>query len=96
MQIEDFLGKIVEVVLDLSNGFKPYLKLFRRPPRFYRRVRKLKGRVLDKAQWRLDNFTGRYLRGQGYLLLRRLCIGASKGGAWGSPGARATSGTSSR
>ena len=54
MQIEDFLGKIVEVVLDLSNGFKPYLKLFRRPPRFYRRVRKLKGRVLDKAQWRLE------------------------------------------
>jgi hypothetical protein len=71
MQIEDFLGKIVEVVLDLSSGLEPYLKLFGRPPRFFRRVRRLRSRVLDKAQWRLDNFTGRYLRGLAYLLLRR-------------------------
>lgn len=71
MQIEDFLGEIVEVVLDLSRGLEPYLELFRRPPRFFRRVRRLKPRVLDKAQWRLDNFTGRYLRGLAYILLRR-------------------------
>ncbi|MBS1263661.1 MAG: hypothetical protein MAG715_00846 [Methanonatronarchaeales archaeon] len=53
-----------------SDGFRPYLELFGRPPRFFRRVRKA-GRRLARGQWRLDNFTGRYLRGLAYRLLRK-------------------------
>jgi hypothetical protein len=71
MQIEDFLGKIVEVVLDLDReGVEAYRELFGRPPRFFKRVRKV-GHKLSPGQWRLDNFTGRYLRGLAYHLLRK-------------------------
>jgi len=87
MQIEDFLGGIVEVVLDLRENLKPYLEFFGRPPRFFRRVRRLRPRTLGKAQWRLDNFTGRYLRGLAYLLLRRRmprgCEGKGISNPWG-------------
>ena len=72
MQIDDFLGKMVEVVLDLDmEGIVAYREFFGRPPRFFRRVKRLKTRRVDRAQWRLDNFTGRYIRGLAYLLLRK-------------------------
>lgn len=72
MQIEDFLGKIVEIVLDMDReGVAAYREFFGRSPRFFRRVKRIKTRRVDKVQWRLDNFTGRYIRGLAYLLLRK-------------------------
>lgn len=78
-QIEDFLGKTVEVVLDLRESYKPYREYFGRLPRFFRRVKKLKPHTKDKCQWTLDNFSGRYLRGLGYHLLRKCMPRGFKG-----------------
>jgi hypothetical protein len=70
MQIDDFIDETIETVLDLDRGFAPYFELFGRPPRFFKRVKRL-GHRISAEQWRLDNFTGRYLKGLAYRLLRK-------------------------
>jgi len=60
MQIEDFLDKIAEAVLDLRESLNPYRGYSGRSPAFFRRVERLKSHAIDRAQWRLDNFSCRY------------------------------------
>ncbi len=72
MQLEDFFGHIVAIVLDLDReGTQIYRKKFGRKLLLVKHVKKVIRRSLSKEQLRLDNLTGRYLKGLAYRLLRK-------------------------
>ncbi len=72
MQLEDFFGHIVAIVLDLDReGTQIYRKKFGRKLLLVKHVKKVMQRSLSKEQLRLDNLTGRYLKGLAYCLLRK-------------------------
>ena len=72
MQIEDFLGNMVTIVLDLDrDGIQIYRKKFGRKLLLFKHVKKVIRRSFSREQSRLDNFTRRYLKGLAYHLLRK-------------------------
>ncbi|HDL15233.1 MAG TPA: hypothetical protein ENH28_03625, partial [Euryarchaeota archaeon] len=72
MQLEDFFGHIVTIVLNLDrDGTQIYRKKFGRKLVLFKHVKKVMQRSISREQLRLDNFTRRYLKGLAYHLLRK-------------------------